>query len=259
MISRTHPSRSAFTLIELLVVIAIISLLVSILLPSLQKAKQLANRVHCLVRLRSIGSVYFLYQSDFDGRGPVGFTWGSSDSREAEPGWPGWPSATGNPYYGGWGWFWHKETDENGNPCWALGEYLGVGSPGYTKLPVACTNNEQFVLDWKAGTTYAVNAQLGFDMFLGDCVQAPASTPMLMDGTYPNLADPNSRPELGYMAFPNDLWGWAPFDIFFLDQASFSHEGSGNFLFFDGHAENQKALDSLEDYLNLWTWGRPLI
>lgn len=56
-----------FTLIELLVVIAIISLLVSILLPSLQKAKELAKQAVCLSNLRNVGLGLQLYSSNNDG------------------------------------------------------------------------------------------------------------------------------------------------------------------------------------------------
>jgi prepilin-type N-terminal cleavage/methylation domain-containing protein len=53
-----------FTLIELLVVIAIISLLVSILLPSLVKAKVLAADVACMSNLKKIGLATYLYAED---------------------------------------------------------------------------------------------------------------------------------------------------------------------------------------------------
>jgi len=56
-----------FTLIELLVVIAIIALLVSILLPSLNRAKELAKRVTCASSLNSIGKSCNLYSGDYAG------------------------------------------------------------------------------------------------------------------------------------------------------------------------------------------------
>jgi len=63
--------KKAFTLIELLVVIAIIALLVSILLPSLNRAKDLAKRVACLSNLRNMGLGMVMYQSDYDGLFPA--------------------------------------------------------------------------------------------------------------------------------------------------------------------------------------------
>jgi len=56
--------KKAFTLIELLVVIAIISLLVSILLPSLQQAKELAKKTVCMSNLKQIGMAYQYYHEN---------------------------------------------------------------------------------------------------------------------------------------------------------------------------------------------------
>ena len=63
----TVSKRKGFTLIELLVVIAIISLLVSILLPSLKKAKELARVVECLSTVKNLSSAMALYQSNEGG------------------------------------------------------------------------------------------------------------------------------------------------------------------------------------------------
>ena len=59
-----RSTAGAFTLIELLVVVAIIAVLISILLPSLQRAKASARQVYCLSNLRSIGEAANFYAAD---------------------------------------------------------------------------------------------------------------------------------------------------------------------------------------------------
>lgn len=72
--------RTGFTLIELLVVVAIIGLLIGILLPSLNRAREAANRTVCSANLRGIHQSMSIYSNGNKNRFPKYGTGGASES-----------------------------------------------------------------------------------------------------------------------------------------------------------------------------------
>ncbi len=63
---------NAFTLVELMVVIAIVAVLLSILLPSLTKAREAARNLHCQVNLKQLAIASIVYSNDHKGIVPYG-------------------------------------------------------------------------------------------------------------------------------------------------------------------------------------------
>ena len=80
-----------FTLIELLVVIAVIALLMAILLPALQRARNQARAVVCQANLKQWGTILAIYTEDNQGQFATNLVWllGGPSLIEGDPNKPG--------------------------------------------------------------------------------------------------------------------------------------------------------------------------
>lgn len=112
-------NKSAFTLIELLVVIAIIALLLSVLIPALQVAKQQAQAIVCLANQKGISNSWYIYADDNDSK-----IVGANQTLNPYDNWTPW-----NPTSPAYAWVCRPQT-ENGtdktNGCTVDEELIGV-------------------------------------------------------------------------------------------------------------------------------------
>jgi prepilin-type N-terminal cleavage/methylation domain-containing protein/prepilin-type processing-associated H-X9-DG protein len=91
-----HKEHKAFTLVELLVVIGIIALLIGILLPALNKAREAARQVQCLSNMRQLASAILMCANDHNGwmPGPSGTSLYKYDPSNPKAGPSGGPPAS---------------------------------------------------------------------------------------------------------------------------------------------------------------------
>ena len=234
--------KPGFTLVELLVVIGIIALLISILLPSLNRARESAKRVKCLSNMRSVGQSLVLYINNNRTTTPCSTFQGGNKVDEF-----GLAST-----YDDW-------TFLNNNPVKGMNFYGGLIRENEGLIPaLVCPTAVEF-----PGETYGdgvpVTSYLPNALFVNRKV-----TTVPGSAEYAVLQEDRSyfttlyyRPQRGVAAgktpFGNALL--LPFSATdryqtFANQpnnvnAQYSnvHNGGGNLLMLDGHAEFRKYLD----------------
>ncbi len=243
--------QTAFTLIELLVVIAIIALLLSIVMPALTKAKQIAAAAVCLSNENQLGKAYYIYADENSGKLADGVPANTSD---------GWETAT----YDGITYDMHgfvaEPMDENGNfrndsvedkirgfEKGALWTYLEAHKvyncpvdKRYRKPPTDTANARGTVGGYRSYSIGAVLSAHGF----GQTGTAENNVTIIK---YSGFSNPSSKivflEEADGSGFNHFTWNLYLNQQKYWDPVAIWHNGSSTFAYADGHAERFRWTD----------------
>lgn len=214
-------SGRGFTLIELLVVIAIISLLVSILLPSLNRAKELARQVVCMSNLKHIGLAFCMYTGENELWFPP--------HREENPVTEAWHTNYIAPYLG----YEAKYYNLPNQPIYSCPS----DSLFANTLPAAYPDPSKEA-SYGYNYQYLGNFNMGLYYKTSD-VTHPVETILVADSSH-YCENARSR---GYVIAQTDIYG-AP--IFA------RHDTGANILWVDSHVTYEMDINDINDFPDLW-------
>jgi len=241
--SKTLKKTRAFTLIELLVVIAIIALLLSIILPSLSKAKEYAKKTICISNLKQLNLSFSMYAQENNDKFCRGaFDWSAGSSEDVF-----WVTSLA-PYYGSYldalvcpatkrvedeslragrhdaAWKYYEDLNFNGQQMRVYGSY-GLNSW------IGCPDDSSV----QEGKIYRKRS----------AVRSPSQVPLMLDAFYWQTGpEPHHGPWLDGEPWPTDGTNGGQMANFTLNR----HGGkTTGLLFVDGSA-GQKEIKKLWSY-----------
>lgn len=222
-----QKQQGKFTLIELMVVIAIIAILAAILLPALQRTKEMAKSITCVNNEKQINLCFVNYVDDFNGRLPM-------YSRS------NWPTGQGSSPYPRWT---EIMADYLAPAVYKSGTSYYIKGNSFLMCPSLETPDPTAIVY----PGYGMN-RYGIG---GDSASAPKKYYQISDVKYPS-----EQVEFGDSIFSLPLKLGNAYVDFAITYNHFRHNKLSNIVFCDGHVEPVKSSFCKTDLAKA-PWGNP--